>query len=41
MTPESKVKAKAKKILDSLCAYHFMPATGGYGAVVSPTLWAV
>jgi Holliday junction resolvase len=31
MTPESKVKAKAKKILDSLCAYHFMPATGGYG----------
>jgi hypothetical protein len=31
VTPESKVKAKAKKILDSLCAYYFMPATGGFG----------
>ena len=31
MTPEAKVKAKAKKILDSLGAYYFMPATGGFG----------
>ena len=31
MTPESKVKDKAKKILESLGAYYFMPATGGYG----------
>ena len=31
MTPEAKVKARAKKILDSLGAYYFMPATGGFG----------
>ena len=31
MTPEGKVKARAKKILDSLGAYYFMPATGGFG----------
>lgn len=31
MTPESKVKDKAKRILDSIGAYYFMPATGGYG----------
>lgn len=30
-TPEAKVKARAKKILDSLGAYYFMPATGGFG----------
>ena len=30
-TPESKVKAEVKKILDELGAYHFMPATHGYG----------
>ena len=30
-TPEGKVKARAKKILDSLGAYYFMPATGGFG----------
>lgn len=30
-TPESKVKAEVKKVLDSLGAYHFMPATHGYG----------
>lgn len=32
MTPEAKVKAKVKKILDSLeeC-YYFFPQTGGYG----------
>lgn len=31
MTPEGKVKARAKKLLDSIGAYYFMPATGGYG----------
>ena len=31
MTPEGKVKARAKKLLDSVGAYYFMPATGGYG----------
>jgi len=31
VTPEGKVKDKAKKILESIGAYHFMPATGGYG----------
>jgi Holliday junction resolvase len=30
-TPEGKVKAKVRKILDTYGAYHFMPATGGYG----------
>jgi hypothetical protein len=31
MTPEGKVKAQVKKILDSLSAYYIMPVTGGYG----------
>jgi len=31
MTPEAKVKSRAKEILDKLGAYYFMPATGGYG----------
>lgn len=31
MTPEGKVKEKAKRILESIGAYYFMPATGGYG----------
>lgn len=30
-TPEGKVKAQVKKILDAHGAYYFMPATGGYG----------
>jgi len=30
-TPEAKVKAGVKKILDELGAYHFSPVTGGYG----------
>ena len=30
-TPEAKVKAQVKKALDSLGAYYFMPATGGFG----------
>ena len=31
MTPEGKVKEKAKRILESIGAYYFIPATGGYG----------
>jgi len=31
MTPEGKVKASVKKILEAMGAYHFMPTTGGYG----------
>ena len=31
MTPEGKVKAQVKKLLDSHKVYYFMPATGGYG----------
>lgn len=31
MTPEGKVKAKLKRILDGIGAYYFFPATGGYG----------
>jgi hypothetical protein len=30
-TPEAKVKARVKKILVELGAYHFFPMTGGYG----------
>jgi Holliday junction resolvase len=30
-TPEGKVKAAVKKILDKHGVYHFSPATGGYG----------
>jgi hypothetical protein len=30
-TPEAKVKAKVKALLDKHSIYHFMPATGGYG----------
>ena len=30
-TPEGRVKAKVKKILDGLGAYHFPAATHGYG----------
>ena len=31
MTPEGKVKARVKKILDERGVYYFCPATGGYG----------
>lgn len=31
MTPEGKVKAKIKKYLDSIGAYHFWPVQTGYG----------
>lgn len=30
-TPESKIKERVKKLLDKHGAYHFFPATGGYG----------
>ena len=30
-TPEGKVKAAVKKLLDNYGAYYFMPATGGFG----------
>jgi Holliday junction resolvase len=30
-TPESKVKERVKRLLDKFAAYHFSPATGGYG----------
>ena len=31
MTPEAKVKAKVKKLLEELRIYYFFPATHGYG----------
>lgn len=31
MTPEAKVKAKVKKLFESLHIYYFFPATHGYG----------
>lgn len=31
MTPEAKVKAKVRKLLDELHIYYFFPATHGYG----------
>lgn len=31
MTPEKRVKKVVREQLDALGAYHFMPATGGYG----------
>jgi len=30
-TPEGRVKASVKKLLDQHKVYYFMPATGGYG----------
>lgn len=35
-TPESKVKAKVRKILDEFRAYYVMPVTGGYGNSGAP-----
>lgn len=40
MTPEKKVKEKAKKILKNIGAYYCMPATGGYGASGVPDIIA-
>ena len=39
-TPEAKVKAKVKAILNKHGAYHFSPATGGYGKSGVPDLIA-
>ena len=36
MTPESKVKAKVKKLLDELHIYYFFPPAYGYGRAVIP-----
>jgi len=40
LTPEKKVKTKVKRVLDFMKAYHFMPATGGYGASGVPDIIA-
>lgn len=39
-TPESKVKTKVKKLLAAHGAYHFMPATHGYGTSGVPDIIA-
>jgi hypothetical protein len=39
-TPESKVKDKVKKLLAAHGAYHFMPATHGYGSSGVPDIAA-
>lgn len=38
MTPEGKVKAAVKKILDQHGVYHFSPAANGYGRVGVPDI---
>lgn len=38
MTPEAKVKARCKKILDKHEVYYFMPAANGYGRVGVPDI---
>ena len=35
-TPEGKIKARVRRILEINHAYHFMPATGGYGRAGVP-----
>ena len=37
-TPEAKVKAKVKKVLDTHGAYYFSPVTGGFGRSGVPDL---
>ena len=39
-TPESKVKAAVKKVLDSYGAYYFMPPANGYGRAGIPDIIA-
>lgn len=39
-TPESKVKAQVKKILDEFGAYYFFPVTGGFGKSGVPDIIA-
>lgn len=36
MTPEGKVKARVKRILESLGCYYFMPVGGGFGRAGVP-----
>jgi Holliday junction resolvase len=36
MTPEAKVKAKVRKVLEELGAYYVMPVTGGFGRQGAP-----
>lgn len=36
MTPEAKVKAKVKKLLDELRIYYFFPPANGYGRAGIP-----
>jgi len=38
LTPEGKVKARVRRMLDAASVYHFMPATGGYGRSGVPDL---
>lgn len=38
MTPEKKVKAAVKKILDRYGVYYFMPGTHGYGSSGVPDI---
>jgi Holliday junction resolvase len=40
MTPEAKVKARVKKVLDKYGVYYFLPATGGYGRAGVPDIIA-
>ena len=40
MTPEAKVKARVKKVLDKHGVYYFLPATGGYGRAGVPDIIA-
>ena len=37
-TPESKVKANVRKILDTLNIYHFMPPANGFGRAGIPDI---
>ena len=39
-TPEGRVKAKVKALLNKYNIYHFMPATGGYGRSGIPDIIA-
>lgn len=39
-TPEGRVKAKVKALLNKYSIYHFMPATGGYGRSGVPDIIA-
>ena len=39
-TPEAKVKANVRKLLDTLGIYHFMPPANGYGRAGIPDIIA-